>query len=230
MALPVALPDVVAARAVALAAVSPAWESFTEPPGLERGFPVDHQRAAIPLLHVGLWRGNPDLWASTQATPESRRAAASVCYREGVIPRGRFAACSSMNLSFSAHLAPAMWFGLQGRAHGFDRFGDIWAGVMAKKILDHLGGALTVGGPYVNHTRASDLEESLAKEKAGLPYHRIYWEMIDRLTLRTTTVSDCVLEIADELARMGVYFATLARGYRRWVELVHRYREPELDE
>lgn len=225
--------EVLATHEAALAtpAISPAWESFLEPPGLERGFPTDHQRVEIPALHVGLWKGEPDVWAATLSTPEGRRAAATVHYREGVIPRGRFAACSSMNLSFRVQLAPAMWFGLQGiRKQGIDRFGDIWAGVLAKKILDHLGGALTVGEPYVLHGRASDLEESLVKELAGLPYHRIFWETLDRLTLRRTTVTDCVLEIAEGLSRMGVYFANLGRGYRTWVELVHKYLEPEIAE
>ena len=58
------------------------------------------------------------------------------------------------------------------KTYGFDRFGDIWAGVTIKKIADHLGYSINSGSPAIKHLRASNVWANLRKEAPGLGSHQ----------------------------------------------------------
>jgi len=40
-----------------------------------------------------------------------------------------------------------------GEGQPYRRFDDIWFGVIAKRICDHLGWSIAVGDPHVHHGR-----------------------------------------------------------------------------
>jgi reversibly glycosylated polypeptide/UDP-arabinopyranose mutase len=129
------------------------WEKTA--PFFTRGFPYEVRDNARTVVSHGLWAGIPDLDAPTQLLMPHLTMNEAV----GVItmPRGTYFPMSGMNLAFTPEIAPAMYFLLQGRDWPFDRFDDIWAGVLVKKICDHLGLAMASGDPMVEHRRASNV-------------------------------------------------------------------------
>ncbi len=52
---------------------------------------------------------------------------------------GSYFPMCSMNLAWRPEFTAAMYFLLMGPDQPFDRFGDIWGGVLAKRVADHLG-------------------------------------------------------------------------------------------
>ena len=62
----------------------------------------------------------------------------------------------------------------------FDRFGDIWCGIIMKKICDELDWAVSSGTPYIRHERASNPFTNLKKEANGVEVNERFWEYIDR--------------------------------------------------
>jgi len=81
----------------------------------------------------------------------------------------------------------------------YDRFGDIWCGILMKKVCDHLGLAVTSGIPYIHHDRASDPFTNLIKEANGLKVNEIFWERVDKMTLLSTNPVDCYAELGQQM-------------------------------
>ena len=92
------------------------------------------------------------------------------------VPVGAAATCCIMNAAWRTEYAPIMWqlplFG--GR---FNRFGDIWSGLLQKRTLDVTGGVMVVNGrALVRHARASDPVANLEREAPGIPLNEGLWE------------------------------------------------------
>ena len=83
------------------------------------------------------------------------------------------------------------------KTYGFDRFGDIWAGVILKKIADHLGYSINSGSPAIKHLRASNVWANLRKEAPGLGINETFWAAVDAVPLRGSTFRECYREIAN---------------------------------
>jgi hypothetical protein len=136
-----------------------------------------------------------------------------------------------MNLAFRPAMIPALYFLLMGRhrdgsAWPFDRFGDIWAGVLVKKVADHLGFAVTSGAPSVLHSRASNPEVNLQKETPGYPVNEVLWRKVEAVGLSAETVAGCYLQLADNLEMNGEYWATLKSAMKVWVSLFATVEAP----
>ena len=129
-----------------------------------------------------------------------------------------------MNLAFRPAMIPALYFLLMGRHRDgspwpFDRFGDIWAGVIVKRIADHLGFAISSGAPSVLHSRASNPEVNLQKETPGYPVNEILWRRVDAIGLSAETVAGCYQQIAEALEMDGEYWRTLKHAMQTWASL-----------
>ncbi|HWP62943.1 MAG TPA: hypothetical protein VNO86_05690 [Candidatus Binatia bacterium] len=182
-----------------------------------RGFPYGIRDRAPVVVSHGLWEGIPDLDAPTQLLhPDLRLERPSDV---AVIPRGSYFPMSGMNLAFRADFAPAMWFPLMGRGWPFDRFDDIWAGILAKRVADHLHLAMVSGLPTVEHRRASDVFANLKKEAAGIEANETFWRAVDGVRLEATTVTGAYRELAERLPLDGPYFERLRQGMLTWLEL-----------
>lgn len=169
-----------------------------------RGYPYE-QRAALAEIGIshGLWRGVLDYDSLTQLY-YGRRTAPLTMPCEGVIPRGQYFPMCGMNLAWRREYTPLMYFLLmgqdrQGNRYPFDRFGDIWCGVIAKKILDHLGIAVWSGAPFVRHERASNVWANFDKEHAGIIQNETFWQWVDGVRLTETTPLRCYRELTRKL-------------------------------
>jgi hypothetical protein len=112
----------------------------------------------------------------------------------------------------------------------FDRFGDIWCGIIAKKIADHLGLSMSTGMPYIRHERASNPFTNLKKEANGIEVNEELWEHIHHTVLNgCKTPVECYSGIAESIDDFVLfqpkykeyeeYFRTLAKAMNIWAEL-----------
>jgi len=182
-----------------------------------RGLPYArrYRERKIVLSH-GLWEGDVDLDAVTELGQGKRYAADLL---DQAIPPGLYFPMCGMNLAWRPELTPALYFGLQGAAYPFDRFGDIWAGLFVKKICDHLGLGVWSGSPHVRHERVSNVWANLRKELPGLEINEWLWMHVDAARLGGATVGACYEELADRVGELyphGAYWGKLAEAMRLW--------------
>jgi hypothetical protein len=198
-------------------ATDPAWVSTLDLAS-PRGFPyfVTDRESRVVLNH-GLWNGVPDFDAATQLL--SSRVKISAEWSDRTIPRGSYFPMCSMNIAWRTEFTAAMYFLLMGPNYPFDRFGDIWGGVLAKRVADHLGFAVNSGSPGVLHERASNVFANLAKESRGLAVNETFWRAVDSVVLTADSVPSAYAQLADRLPLAQEEFVPLRRAMRTWAEL-----------
>lgn len=169
------------------------------------------------MINMGFWKKNADFDAPTQLLHGSIEVPPNML---NPIPVGYYAPICGMNLSFKYEVAPLMFQPLMGEIYGVWRFDDIWCGVIAKKICDHLNFLMRVGGPDVIHSRASNVWSNLKKEVPGLEANEEFWEMIDNIKLKGKAINDCYLEIANVLKkREEDYCKIQGVAMEKWIKL-----------
>jgi hypothetical protein len=198
-------------------AVEPAWMSTLDE-AKPRGMPYfSTAREGAAVLNHGLWSGVPDFDAATQLL--SSRVDISGSWSDRTIPRGAYFPMCSMNIAWRTEFTPAMYFLLMGPDYAYDRFGDIWAGVLAKRIADHLGLAVNSGSPGILHERASNVFANLAKESRGLAVNETFWRAVDSVPLTADSVAGAYAQLAERMPLGGDGFAPLRRAMQTWAEL-----------
>lgn len=106
----------------------------------------------------------------------------------------------------------------------FDRFGDIWCGIVAKKICDYLGWSVSSGTPYIHHDRASNPFTNLRKEANGIEVNEWFWEKVDTVDLYgCRTAVDCYIRMGEHIKSFGgeheAYWKRLGEAMVTWAEL-----------
>jgi reversibly glycosylated polypeptide/UDP-arabinopyranose mutase len=189
-----------------------------------RGYPYAQTDSVTPVgISHGLWRGVLDLDSIAQLHYD-RAGDLEAQYPQALVPPGMYFPMCGMNLAWRRAYTPLMYFLLMGQdAEGlkfpYDRFGDIWCGIIAKKILDHLGVGVRSGDPFVRHDRASNVWANFAKEHAGIVQNETFWKAIDAIELTALSAINCYQQIADALVRMGGYEGVLGKAMNIWSDL-----------
>ena len=188
-----------------------------------RGIPYENTGTLENVVfNVGLWTGVPD-YDSIQSLsigdtgqhyepPDSDR----------IIPSGQYFPFCGMNFAFHRKAAPLCYFPLMGESSPFGRFDDIWFGIIAKKVCDHLGWHISVGRPYVEHIRLSNKFTNLVKEAPGIKFNEEFWEIIDKINLTSRTTVGCMQEIANQLDHHSLYIPQLGLAIQVWCDLIER--------
>jgi hypothetical protein len=137
-----------------------------------RGYPYTGRRSEVAVQYGG-WHGVLDYDARTQlAGVHADETFHPVTIS---VPRGAAVTGCAMNMAWKTRYAPLMW---QLPLHDgrYNRFGDIWAGLLTKRVCDSLGLTVVVNGhASVHHNRASDPHANLVKEQPGLPLNEGLW-------------------------------------------------------
>jgi len=189
-----------------------------------RGFPYTMRDRYPVMVSHGLWSKNLDLDGQTQKK-HPRLDIPAYPQLLSFIPQGQYFPMCSMNLAFKRDVVPLMFFPLmgrdpKGRAWGFDRFDDIWAGIFAKKIMDHLGFAVVNGSPFVEHRKASDADVNIRKEKTGMKVNETLWKWVDAVNLTQKTPAACYRELAQKISFPDTrYFKKLREAMLLWADL-----------
>jgi len=196
-------------------AVLPAWHSTTGKVW-PRGHPYwNVARKWRTVVSHGLWENVPDL----DAVRTLAGGYEGLELLDVHVPAGAYFPMCTMNLAFRAEIAPLMYFGLQGPDWPYDRFDDIWCGVLLKKVLDRFGLAVWSGHPHVRHERASDVWANLRKEAAGLEANETFWQAVDGVTLTEETPLDAWVELCGKMPLAGDYWCELRTAQLRWAGL-----------
>jgi reversibly glycosylated polypeptide/UDP-arabinopyranose mutase len=186
-----------------------------------RGFPYGVRNKHRIVISHGLWTNKIDLDGVTQQkhTDINIQPYPSIIQ---FVPHSHYFPMCSMNLAFSREATPFMYFPLMGcdpdgTPWGYDRFDDIWAGIFAKKICDHLGLSVVNGSPFVEHRKASNAETNIQKEKTGVATNETLWKIIDVVTLTEKTPATCYAELADKIIfPKKQYFEKLKKAMGIW--------------
>ncbi len=181
--------------------------------GQMRGFPYrDRERGEVGVQYGG-WNGVLDYDARTQlAGVNEEETFLQVVL---AVPKGAAVTGCIMNACWRTELAPLMWQLplLSGR---FNRFGDIWAGLFAKKTLDALGKVMVVNGrALVRHERASDPEANLERERPGIPLNERLWHNLRGADYQAVTDSAFAYFAARDLE----YAQHFLRARNEWLGL-----------
>ena len=183
-----------------------------------RGVPYHRtMREGECVLSHGLWQNVPDLDAVSQLAAVRHPHAAVP--KDQFIPRATYFPMCGMNVAVKTKVVPAFYFLLMGQGYTFDRFGDIWAGVLLKRICDHLGLFVHSGSPLVHHARASDVWSNLKKEVPGLEINERLWSVVDAVALTGTTFGECYAELAATLPMEGPYWDKVKQAMLVWTQL-----------
>ena len=143
-----------------------------------RGLPYEQKEYPVLLSH-GVWKGVPDFDAITQIQNPAVR---DISFPRNPVPRGIFIPISAMNFAFRREVLPYAYQAPMGQRLAtefglsqYDRFGDIWAGVVMKYAIDTiLDGAVVTGYSTVHHDRASDVYTNLKKEAVGMELNEVF--------------------------------------------------------
>lgn len=167
-----------------------------------RGFPY-RRRGYRAGIQYGGWHGVPDYDAETQLA----RAPVATRFHPVVmaVPHGCAVTGSAMNCAWRTELTPLLWqFPLfDGR---YKRFGDIWSGLVAKKVADHCGLAVLVNGEAcVSHRRASNAKRNAELEAPGRLPNEDLWLGIGGQVLLNDPF-DMIGTYREVTDRVAVYF------------------------
>jgi hypothetical protein len=125
---------------------------------------------------------------------------------------------SSMNMAWRAEFTPAMIMPPSGLDQVYDRFEDIWCGLLAQRVLKAHGWHATVGTPLVLHHRASDPFVNLKKEAPGLELNERLWTLVKSLDVTDyagsvfARTSHAMKMLAESLLEKNGYPRDLPRG------------------
>lgn len=219
---------------------SPAkWVSTVDSGGhfTPRGIPYQDDGEIEVVLNMGGWWGVPDLDGPQSLAWLRRPKPTYKMHHWHPVPQGRYFPMCGMNLAFDTKIMPLMYFLLMGQDEAgvhypYDRFGDIWCGVIAKKILDTWGYAVCAGTPLVDHIKASNPLANLQKETPGLLVNEWLWRKIDNWTPYGGTLAENYRSMARHLGKWAAnkpeereYWTQLEAAMLRWVEWTEGIRK-----
>jgi hypothetical protein len=174
---------------------SQGWVSTVPEVGI-RGLPYGSwgRSGQHSLVHMGLWTGFPDIDAVHQLAAYNRgeqRTWVPGNLASRFKPPGgvrimspyQYWPFSGMHFSFVPEALPALYFPLSGTGSRYDRFDDVWCGVLLQKVFRHCGLLCSIGEPFVYHSRRSDPIANLRKEAPGIEAHERFWQIIDQFEL-----------------------------------------------
>ena len=149
---------------------------------LMRDIPYGIRTEATTVLSHGVWKGVPDMDAPTQLLNPYAR---DLTFYRGPVPNGIYFPVCAMNFAFTRELLPWVYQAPMGirlekefSLPKYDRFGDIWAGVVMKHAIDNVltRAAAVTGYSTIEHIRASNVFANLRKEAVGMELNETFVE------------------------------------------------------
>jgi len=196
-----------------------------------RGVPYRNLGSRPVHVNHGIWQGVLDYDAPQQLVdpvPET------YTHDNRIVPHGAFFPFCGMNVMWRRETIPLSYHLLMGQIKSvrrgfegfteplpFDRMGDIWCGIIQKRICDHLGWVVSTGTPHIHHDRASDPFKNLRKEANGIEQNETFWERIDAVRLDgLRTPTECYRRVASAVRGFGgehaAYWSRLGDAMECW--------------
>ncbi len=144
-----------------------------------RGIPYERLGHLPIRVNHGLWLDVPDLDGPTSLVRIREPRTPLLPTGSAVVPPGMAFPLSGMNVCYHRSVVPAAYQLLMGlEMVGFDRFDDIWSGLLLKRVLDYMGWYVTTGEPFVRHAKLSNRFFNLRQEALALQIHEYFWEYV----------------------------------------------------
>lgn len=149
------------------------------------------------VLNLGLWVGAPDVDAITRLEHhnlESINVPSLLDLSPLFLAKETFAPIPTQNTAFHKEILPCYYYIFMGKKIGglrINRYGDIWSGLFAKKIIDAVGDHVTVGCPITIHKRnPHDIFEDLKEEFWGIIISNRLIDIIENMDISSKTYID----------------------------------------
>ena len=201
-----------------------------------RGFPyserfkgnnisIKNKKAKI-AINLGLWNNTPDIDAITHLSMPVKIIGFKEMQKV-ILPKGVWSPINSQNTAVSKRALPSYYFlSMECKINGLklDRYGDIWQGYFAKKIIDDLGEGVSVGTPVVSHDRnMHDYLTDLKAEFWGVllterivtwlrqvdidksSYIGAYFDLAEKISKDKNIISGELKEVNDYLEKLSGY-------------------------
>lgn len=221
-------------RELRTAASSNGWFNIcslleTDPPRriYPRGFPYSkrwsdqaefHVSRGRIVLNAGLWLGDPDVDAVTRLNEPLRVVRASE--ETIMLAPGVLCPVNTQNTAFHRSVLPCYYYiTMDALIDGMkiDRYGDIWSGLFAQKVIARMGDRVSVGAPLTDHRRNNhDLLRDLREELSGMILTESLVPMLDSMELHSSTYEDAYLELASSLAEQAESSERFSPGVKRY--------------
>ncbi|XOB41511.1 MAG: hypothetical protein ACKKMS_02190 [Candidatus Nealsonbacteria bacterium] len=184
------------------------------------------------VINEGLWFNDPDIDSITRLTEDVK--VTGIIKDRLVLDQGTFAPINTQNTAFHRDILPCAYFLLMGkniRGLKIDRYGDIWFGLFAKKIIDHLNDYVSFGKPFSIHRRNQhNLFKDLQQELWAIILTDTLVEFLESINLKSSTYNDCYHELADQLEKFASnnknldkevqsYFKEISSAMRVWLSV-----------
>ncbi|MEA1925206.1 MAG: hypothetical protein U9M95_04990 [Candidatus Altiarchaeota archaeon] len=184
------------------------------------------------VINAGLWLGCPDVDAVTNLNEPVKTVAMNS--EQIMLASETFSPINTQNTAFHREVLPCYYYIVMGaRINGYDldRYGDIWSGFFAKKVIDQVGDKVTFGYPLTDHRRnIHDLFKDLQNELGGMILTDKLVPIIESIKLREKTYSNAYLELAEQLKEEincsrefndgeKDYFHQVTNNMRVWVDV-----------
>lgn len=184
------------------------------------------------VLNMGLWIGVPDADAVTHLNGPVTSIGLKT--DSVMLAPGVFSPINTQNTAFNKSILPCYYYILMGlKVEGLllDRYGDIWSGYFAKKVIDKMGDRVSIGRPLTDHRRnLHNLFNDLKAELMGMILTEKIVDFLETLNLENGTYQDAYLELAEKLSTTPIddnpvirrYIKRLADAMKVWVESCDR--------
>lgn len=184
------------------------------------------------VINAGLWLNNPDVDAVTNLNEPIKSL--SMSSEQVMLVPGTFAPINTQNTAFHRDVLPCYYYivmGAQINGYTLDRYGDIWSGFFAKKVIDQVGDRVAFGHPLTDHRRnIHNLFEDLQNELWGMILTDKIVPIIESINLTAGTYSDIYVELSDKLKSainssnefsddIKAYFSQITYNMKVWVNV-----------
>lgn len=177
-----------------------------------RGFPynrrwqdvsiIKEKKEVKVMLNQGLWLQDPDVDAITRINQDIKITEFSG--EQIALDIGTWSPINTQNTSIHIDILPAFYFVLMGeKVDGLviDRYGDIWAGLFLKKVMDSLSDCYaSFGNPIVNHIRNKhNLFNDLKQELGCIIYTDMLVDVLETIDLKGRNAVELYANLSEQL-------------------------------
>lgn len=185
-------------------------------------------------LNMGLWLEDPDVDAVTNLNLPLK--VTSFNSEQIMLAPGTFAPINTQNTAFAIHVLPSFYCVPYGTIHGIyvGRYDDVWGGMFAKKVIDHMNERVTIGRPLTIHRRnPHNLLKDLKFEFWGMILTEQLIQALESIKLTGNTYAETYIELSQKMQEMNrdqdlevrKFLAKLFQAMEVWAQTV----EPLID-
>lgn len=187
------------------------------------------------VMNMGLWINDPDADAITNLSQPTKIIEMNNKYETVMLAPGTFSPINTQNTAFHRDVLPCYYYVLMGahiRGLKIDRYGDIWSGFFAKKVIDQANDRVTIGKPLTNHKRnIHNLFTDLKNELWGMILTEKLVPWIENLQLSGKSYFNAYAEIAENLKvfketfqenSIKKYLGKTANAMKTWLDACNK--------